>query len=108
MDKDKVNHQREVPPASMVSYLGRHVDRATFTAFVYQIKEAGVFNETLAKNYDQYKQLIGSGEWFATKKEAEDSFSGDSTEESKKETDSNDDKEALAKIKAIKAKNKIT
>lgn len=108
MEKDKVSFQRDVPPAHQVLYLGRFVDKHTFTAFVYQQTEKGLFNEKLAKNYDEYKQLISSGEWFSSKKEVEENYSRKDTNESKKEIDSNDDNEAMAKIKAIKAKNKIT
>lgn len=47
-------------------YLGRWVDTKHFCAFVYSISE-----QKLAKSYQEFIDLIGSGLWFASKEDAE-------------------------------------
>jgi hypothetical protein len=44
---------------SQIYYLGRWVDREFFRVFVYNKRE-----KKLAKNYEEYEELIASGLWF--------------------------------------------
>lgn len=50
---------------SQVFYNGRYVDRKTFRAFVYNED-----SQQLAKSYEEYEKLIGSGLWFSDKEKA--------------------------------------
>ena len=54
--------QKKNVVADQVLYLGRWVDKKTFRAFVYNESD-----QKLAKNYDEYSDLIQSGLWFSTK-----------------------------------------
>ena len=47
-------------------YLGKHVDKATFRAFVYSPDGS----QKLANSWDEYQKLMESGLWFARKEEA--------------------------------------
>ena len=47
---------------SQFEYLGRWVDTKHFCAFVY-----GDSGEKLARNYEEFIDLVGSGLWFASK-----------------------------------------
>ncbi len=49
-------------PEAQVQYRGRWVSRSHFRVYVYNGKE-----QKLAKSYDEYSQLIASGEWFDEK-----------------------------------------
>jgi hypothetical protein len=99
---DKVKHQKDVPQGAQVLYLGRYVDKETFCAFVY-----GKLNhERLANSYAEYTALVSSGLWFSTKEEAL-SKKGKKEKSGEPEIEENQDAEALAKIKEIKAKMSV-
>ncbi len=49
--------------AGQFNYLGRWVDKATFTAFVYD-KEG---QSRLAKNYNEFEDLTTGGIWYESK-----------------------------------------
>jgi hypothetical protein len=49
--------------SKQVPYLGRWVDKEFFRAFVY--KPDG--SQKLARNYDEFKELIATGLWFDSK-----------------------------------------
>ena len=54
-------------PEELVPYLDRAVPRRGFRAFIY----ASDGRQKIAESYDEFKLLIHSDEWFATKEEAE-------------------------------------
>jgi hypothetical protein len=96
MEKDRIRNQLKETPGEQVLYLGRWVDKQTFCAFVYDVGG----NEKLAKSYDEYQSLVGSGLYFATLLEAQNPASA----ASKEEIEAGKTNEALAKIKSIKDK----
>lgn len=61
MDQSKVKTQK----VDQFLYLDRWVDKAQFTAFVYDQKG----NQKLAKSYKEFEDLTTSGIWFASKPE---------------------------------------
>ena len=98
---DRVREQKPEPQGRQVLYLGRYVDYHTFRVFVY----APDGSEMLATNYEHYRKLVGSGNYFSTKEEALQAIKIIPTE-SKGVTEIEEQKtqEALEKIKEIKAK----
>jgi hypothetical protein len=102
MQGDTVKYQTGKEPiaGSQVLYLGRFVDKDTFTAFVYNI--AG--EKTLAKNYNEYTALVSSGAWYST---PDDAAKGIHTVDvSVLDAEEEKTQAALTKIKAIKSKAK--
>jgi len=48
--------------SAQVEYLGRYVDKNSFCAFVYNNE-----GEKLAKSWEEYQNMVGSGLWHPTK-----------------------------------------
>jgi hypothetical protein len=96
MERDRVKNQFKEPQGAQVLYQGRWVDRDSFCTFVYDANG----KEKLAKSYDEYESLVGSGLYFSTKAEAHST----NPATSKDEIEAFKTNEALAKIKSIKAK----
>lgn len=54
-----------------VVYQGRTICTDFFRAFVYGAHDA----QKLANSYDEYMDLIQSGDWYSTKEQAQDALS---------------------------------
>lgn len=81
-----------------VEYLGRWVDRTTFCAFVYNGSE-----QKLAKNYNEYEELIASGIWFPTNALA---LAALRVKEAKQKQETNEVKETTSEVKEPKGSKK--
>lgn len=61
-------NQEKLNAHGQVEYLGRWVDKKFFRAFVYSLTD-----QKLAKSYEEFKNLVGSGLWFISKEDAQKS-----------------------------------